>query len=150
MTVRSLADGDRDWARKLIAETWGVPVVSPGGVYEDPAGLDGFVAEDADGRRVGLLTHRVADGRCEVVGLVVLEEGRGHGRALMEAARAAAREAGCERLWLITTDDNSDALGFYRALGMEEVERHPDFVDVVRRVKPGTAGYRDAVELEWR
>jgi ribosomal protein S18 acetylase RimI-like enzyme len=126
-----------------------VPVVSPAGVYDDPASLDGLVAEDDDGRPVGLLTHKIADGRCEIVALVVLEEGRGHGRALMEAARAEARDGGCERVWLITTDDNP-ALGFYRALGMQETTRHVDFVDVVRRAKRESSGYRDAIELEWR
>src|SRR5205814_3021670 len=94
LSVRRLDDDDRDWARRLIAETWGVPVVSPGGVYDDPAALDGLVAEDDAGRRVGLLTHRIAEGRCEIVALVVLEEGRGHGRAWLEAARAGARGGG--------------------------------------------------------
>jgi ribosomal protein S18 acetylase RimI-like enzyme len=119
-------------------------------VYDDPAALDGVVAEGDDGRPVGLLMHRVAEGRCEVVALVVREEGKGHGRALMEAARAAGRAAGCERLWLITTDENQRALDFYRSLGMTEVQRHTGFVDVVRRSKPESGGYRDAIELEWR
>ena len=81
---------------------------------------------------------------------MVQEEGRGHGRALMEAAREAGRAAGCERVWLITTDDNQRAIEFYRSLGMTEVQRHTGFVDVVRRSKPGSSGYRDAIELEWR
>jgi ribosomal protein S18 acetylase RimI-like enzyme len=118
-------------------------------VYDDPAALDGLVAENDAGRRVGLLTHKIADGRCEIVALVVLEEGRGHGRALMEAARAEARDGGCERVWLITTDENPRALAFYQALGMREAKRHVDFVDIVRRAKPGSSGYRDAIELEW-
>jgi ribosomal protein S18 acetylase RimI-like enzyme len=151
VAVRPLADGDREWARRLVADTWGAPVVSPGGVYNDPASLDGFVAENDEGRPVGLLTHRVADGRCEIVALVVLERGKGHGRALMEATRAEAREAGCERVWLITTDDNAEALAFYQSIGMREARRHLDFVDVVRRAKPDSAsGYRHAIELEWR
>jgi ribosomal protein S18 acetylase RimI-like enzyme len=118
-------------------------------VYEDPGALDGFVAEDDAGRPVGLLTHKIADGRCEIVALVVQEEGHGHGRALMEAARAEARDGGCERVWLITTDENPGALAFYQALGMRESKRHVDFVEVVRRTKPESTGYRDAIELEW-
>ncbi|HEV3354305.1 MAG TPA: GNAT family N-acetyltransferase [Acidimicrobiales bacterium] len=149
MTVRPLSDADREWARPWIVETWGLPVVSPSGVYDDPVALDGFVAEEG-GRPVGLLLHRIDEGRCEVVALVVRERRKGHGRALMEAARAEARNGGCERVWLITTDDNPGALDFYRSLGMTEVHRHLDFVETVRRSKPGSTGYRDAVELEWR
>ena len=149
MTVRPLTDAHRDWARALITDTWGLPVVSPGGVYDDPAAMDGFVAEQ-NGRPVGLVLHRVHEGRCEVVALVVEEQGKGHGRALMEAVRDEARTAGCERVWLITTDDNSAALAFYESLGMTETRRHLDFVDTVRQSKPHAASnYRDAVELEW-
>ncbi len=154
MAVRALEEADRAWARRLIADTWGVPVVSPSGVYDDPAALDGFVAED-NGDRVGLLLHRIHEGRCEVVALVVREEGHGHGRALMEAAREVSRDEGCDHLWLITTDDNPRALAFYKSLGMTEARRHLDFVDVVRKSKPGSTGYRaasefrDAIELEW-
>ncbi len=32
----------------------------------------------------------------------------------MAAVACAAREAGCTRLWLITTNDNLDALRFYQ------------------------------------
>jgi len=147
--VRPLTDADREWARAWIADEWGVPVVSPSGVYDDPASLEGFVA-DVQGRAVGLLLHRIADGRCEIVALVVREERKGHGRALMEAARDEAADTGCDRVWLITTDDNPRALEFYKSLGMTEVRRHLDFVDTVRRSKPSSAGYRDAIELEWR
>jgi GNAT superfamily N-acetyltransferase len=148
VTVRPLTDADRDWARAWVTEEWGLPVVSPSGVYDDPAGLEGFVAEHG-GRPAGLLLHRIADGRCEVVALVVRERRRGHGRALMEAARAAAQDSGCPRVWLITTDENPEALAFYRSLGMAESQRHLNFVDTVRRSKPESTGYRDAIELEW-
>lgn len=149
MAVRPLTDGDRDWARQWVTETWGLPVVSPDGVYDDPAGMDGFVAEE-NGKPVGLLLHRIDGGRCEVVALVVREQRRGHGRALMEVARAAAADSGCDRVWLITTDENPNALGFYRSLGLTETQRHVNFMDTVRQSKPESSGYRDAIELEWR
>ena len=148
MIVRPLADADRAWARAWVSEEWGLPVVSPSGVYDDPAAMDGFVAEE-DGRPVGLLLDRIDEGRCEVVALLVREQRKGHGRALMEAARAAAQDAGCPRVWLITTDENPDALAFYRSLGMTETQRHLNFLDTVRRAKPDSTGYRDAIELEW-
>ena len=148
MTVRPLADADRGWARAWLTEEWGLPVVSPSGVYDDPAAMDGFVAEE-DGRPVGLLLDRIDEGRCEVVALVVREQRKGHGRALMEAARSAAQDAGCGRVWLITTDENPDALKFYKSLGMSETQRHLNFVETVRRSKPDSTGYRDAIELEW-
>ena len=149
MPVRALTDADREWARSWIVEEWDLPVVSPSGVYDDPVAMDGFVAEEA-GRPVGLLLHRIDEGRCEIVALVVRDQREGHGQALMEAARAAAGDNGCDRVWLITTDDNAGALAFYKSLGMTETQRHLNFVDTVQRSKPDSTGYRDAIELEWR
>lgn len=123
--------------------------MSTSGIYDDPVGFEGFVAED-DGGPAGLLLHRIDEGRCEVVALIVRQKRKGHGRALMEAARAAAEDSGCDRVWLITTDDNPDALAFYNSLGMVESQRHLNFVDTVRQSKPDSSGYRDAIELEWR
>ena len=151
MTVRPLTEADRVWARVWIADEWGLPVVSPSGVYDDPAGLEGFVAEDDDeGEPAGLLLHRIEGGRCEIVAIVVRQQRKGHGRALMSKAREVAQDSGCARVWLITTDENPGALAFYKSLGMAETQRHLNFVDTVREAKPGSSGYRDAIELEWR
>jgi len=149
MAVRELSDADRAWARLLIDEVWGLPVVSVSGVHDDPGALPGFVAEGDDGEPVGLLTYRVDEVGCEVVVLLVTEEGRGHGRALMEAVREVVQGLGARRLWLSTTDDNIGAQRFYARLGMREVARHRDFVEVVRRSKLASTGYRDAIEFEW-
>jgi ribosomal protein S18 acetylase RimI-like enzyme len=117
-----------------------------------PLPLPGLVAE-SDGYRVGALTYRCATDGLEVVALNALQKGRGAGSALLAAARQRAREAG-QRTWLITTDDNVEALSFYLRRGMEMVALHRDFVDQVRRHKPGPiavgrAPYRHAIELEY-
>jgi ribosomal protein S18 acetylase RimI-like enzyme len=46
------------------------------------------------------------------------------GRALLDDVRNAASEAGCTRLWLITTNDNLRALKLYQRWGMEIVAFH--------------------------
>ena len=66
-----------------------------------------------------------------------LREGRGVGRALLDAVRDAAIEAGCSRLWLITTTDNLRALKLYQRWGMEIVAFHRHAVTEARRhLKP--------------
>src|ERR671933_246460 len=71
--------------------------------------LPGFVAF-LDGQRVGLASYAVRGDECELVTMQSLREGRGVGRALLDAVRDAAVKAGCTRLWLITTNDNVRAL----------------------------------------
>ena len=150
LIVRPLADDERAWARQLISDTWGVPVVSISRSYDDPAALTGFVAEE-DGRCVGLATYRAqAPDECEVVTLIAIEQRRGIGRLLLDAVQGDATVQGCKRLWLMTTDDNPGAVEFYKRVGWVEVARHPDFDEVVRRSKPELANRFAAIEFEWR
>jgi ribosomal protein S18 acetylase RimI-like enzyme len=105
------------------------------GVLIDASGLPGFVATDG-GRPVGLLTYDAALGECEVVAIISTEEGRGIGRALMDAVRDHAVDAGYRRLWLTTTNDNTRAFRFYQLWGMDLCAFYRYGVRRSRRVKP--------------
>ncbi len=155
MIVRPFRDGDREWVRETLRELWGETVVSRG-VVHDPTALPGFVAEEG-GERVGLLTYRIDGADCEVVTIDAFPAGAGAGTALLDAAGRAARDAGCGRLWLITTNDNLRALRFYQRRGFRLVAVHPDAVERSRALKPsipeiGLDGIplRDELELELR
>jgi ribosomal protein S18 acetylase RimI-like enzyme len=145
--VREFGDADRPWLRTLIEAEWGLPVISVSGSY-DPSALPGFVAED-EGGTAGAVTYRVGEGECEVVTLNSLRERQGVGTALLAAAKAVADGSGA-RLWLMTTDTNTNAVAFYERRGMRVRAVHKDFVDVVRRVKPQVGGaFRDAIEYSY-
>ena len=117
-----------------------------------------LVAEAAGGRLLGMLTYVPShDGRqCEILTLHADEQWRGAGTALIEAVGQLARQQGCTRLWVITTNDNVDALRFYQRRGFCLVAVHRGAVDRSRaRLKPeipavGAYGIplRDEIELE--
>jgi ribosomal protein S18 acetylase RimI-like enzyme len=113
------------------------------GELVDPTELPGFIAL-MDGEPAGLATYAVRGGDCELVTIRSLREGRGVGRALLDAAREAAIEAGCTRLWLITTNDNLRALQLYQRWGMEIVAFHRHAVTESRRNLKPTIGERGA------
>ena len=153
MIVRPFREGDREWVRETLRELWGETVVSRGAVH-NPTALPGFVAEEG-GERVGLLTYRIDGADCEVVTIDAFPAGAGAGTALLDAAAAAARDAGCGRVWLITTNDNLRALRFYQRRGFRLVAVHPDALERSRELKPsipeiGLDGIplRDELELE--
>jgi GNAT superfamily N-acetyltransferase len=155
VTVRPLGAEDREWAQRALAELWGETVVSRGRVH-DPAALPGFVAE-VGGEHVGLVTYRIEGGDCEVVTIDAFPKGAGAGTALVDAVARAAHEAGCRRVWLITTNDNLRALRFYQRRGFRLVALHRDALDRSRELKPsipeiGLDGIplRDELELELR
>lgn len=109
--IRLLTPADRQWVAHRIAESWGAETVVVhrrpiGGTVFHPAELPGFVAEVGE-EIVGLLTYHIEGQECEIVTLDSWREGLGVGSALIEAMTQAARQAGCRRLWLITTNDNT-------------------------------------------
>jgi ribosomal protein S18 acetylase RimI-like enzyme len=124
------------WADQVETDSWGEPIVARRGELVDPTRLPGFVAW-IDGERVGLVSYAVRCDECEIVTIRSLREGRGIGRALLDAVRAAAIAAGCRRLWLVTTNNNLRALALYQRWGMDIVvlRRHA-VSDARRRLKP--------------
>jgi GNAT superfamily N-acetyltransferase len=109
----------------------------------------------ADGAAVGLVTYHIEDRACQIVTLDSLVERRGVGAAVIEAVKGAAVGAGCERLWLITTNYNTHAPRFYQKRGFALVALRVNAVAASRRLKPeipltGNDGIpiRDEIELE--
>ena len=101
----------------------------------EPAGLPGLVAEH-DGERIGLLTYIVDGAQFEVLSLHCRVENAGAGSALLEAGAALAAGRGCRRLWLVTTNDNLHALGFYQRRGLRLCTLHAGSLDRDRALKP--------------
>ena len=135
LVVREPLEEDRAWVERHLNHSWGSTTVVSRGTAHDASVLPALVAVQ-DGEIVGLATFRVADGECELVTLDSLREGRGIGSALLAGVSEQAGRHGCERLWLITTNDNLNAIRFYQRRGMRLVAVHPGAVDEARQIKP--------------
>ena len=154
-TVRPYAPGDRRWAEGLLEEAMGSTRAVRLGEMVEPAGLPGLVAE-RDRERIGLLTYIVDGDQLEVLSLHSRVENAGAGSALLEAAAALAAGRGCRRLWLVTTNDNLHALGFYQRRGLRLCALHARSLDRDRALKPelpevnpdNRIPMRDLLELE--
>ena len=154
--IRPIEPHDREWLREfLLAHNHSLRVVSRGALHHAD-GLPGFIAA-LDGTPSALLTYQLADGQLEVATLHSAREGRGLGSALLERARETARELGCSRLWLITTNDNKPAIAFYQRRGMTLVRVHENALEESRKLKPeiplvglGGEPIRDEIEFEYR
>jgi GNAT superfamily N-acetyltransferase len=133
--IRSAGPDDRAWIERTLVGSWGATVVVSHGLKMDALELPAFLAWEG-GERVGLVTFRVAEGSCEVVTLDALVQWRGVGSALLQRVVDEARARGCRRVWLITSNDNLDAVRFYQRRGMRLVAVHAGAVDEARRLKP--------------
>jgi ribosomal protein S18 acetylase RimI-like enzyme len=135
MDIRPLAEGDREWVERLIVERWGDAVVAGRGGLWRPAELPGFGAFDGS-ECVGLVTYELDGRACEIVTIDALREGSGIGTALLTAVLEAARAGGCERVRLLTTNNNVRALAFYQKRGFRLVALRPNAIAEERKLKP--------------
>jgi ribosomal protein S18 acetylase RimI-like enzyme len=114
-----------------------------------------FLAED-DGEIAGVATYILGETDCEILTLNAARPWQGIGTLLVRAVEHIAAEQGCTRLWLITTNDNVDALRFYQRRDFRLARLLPGAVDASRlRLKPGIPEIgdhgipiRDEIELE--
>ena len=154
--LRCLTREDLPRLRQFWIEHWGgEEMVTRGNVYR-PEQLEGFVIEEGDRAAwIGLVTFFIKAGEREVTSLDSLQEGQGIGSKRINRVLEEARACRCKRLFLITTNDNLNALGFYQKRGFEIVCIYRGAVNESRKIKPGIplAGYnniplRDEIELE--
>jgi ribosomal protein S18 acetylase RimI-like enzyme len=135
INVRPAVDTDRDRVTKALVDSYGSTVVVAHGTTYDAITLPTLVAEHA-GELVGILTYQVDGDALEVVSIDAIDRHRGVGSALLAAATNEARERGCRRLWLVTSNDNLDALRFYQRRGLRIIAVDPGAIDRARAVKP--------------
>ena len=154
ITIPPINIEDREWVSKFILELWGSNMVVSRGVVYYPQDLPGFVALHQS-EKVGLVTYNITGASCEIVTIDSIRPSSGIGTALIETVRDIAIKSACKRLWLITTNDNMNALRFYQKRGFVLVVVHRNALELSRRLKPeipqiGNDGIplRDEIELE--
>jgi GNAT superfamily N-acetyltransferase len=136
MHVRAAAASDRDRVDRFLGDH-SAALVARLDQLVDARRLPAFLAED-DGEIAGVATYIVGDTDCEVLTLHATQPWQGAGTALLREVEQVAAEHGCTRLWLITTNDNVDALRFYQRRGFRFAKVHPGAVDASRlKLKPG-------------
>jgi RimJ/RimL family protein N-acetyltransferase len=152
--IRPITPQDRDIVIRLLTRHWGSTVILSRGQIHRGDELPGFLAIHQE-QTAGLITYRIEGRACEITSLNSLVEGIGIGSALIKAVQNIAGEVGCRRLWLITTNDNLQALGFYQRLGFRLVKIHRDSLQTMRKIKPeipdigmNDIPLRDEIELE--
>ena len=157
MRVRPREPGDQGTAQAFLARHASARVARLGQL-DHPGDYPASVAEAADVYLLGTLTYVPERDwqQCEILTLHAAGQWHGAGTALIGAVEQLAVQRGCTRLWVITTNDNVDALRFYQRRGFCLVCVHRGAVDHSRaRLKPeiplvGNYGIplRDELELE--
>ncbi len=133
--IRDLMPEDKVWVSRVLVQYWGSTTQVTRGHKFQADELPGVVAV-RDGAEVGLLTYNIEGDECEIITHNSMAGHGGIGSCLLDAVRNKARELGCKRLWLITTNDNTPALRFYQRRGFDLVALYRGAVTEARKTKP--------------
>ena len=154
MQLRTSRSEDRSAVEAFLAERNALEVARDGALVnaaDHPA-----VTAWADGELTGVATYVIDGVNCELLTLYVSNSRVGTGSALLAAVQEIAFSAGCSKVWVVTTNDNLDALRFYQRRGFRLTQLRPGAVDRSReQLKPsitrsGSHGIplRDELQLE--
>ena len=135
MQVRRATAADQQFIAETVIGSFASTQLVSRGRSVEATELDGFVVEN-DGRPIGCALWHEIDGDAELVVLVTTYRGAGAGTALLDAVVDYARDAKWKRLWLVTTNDNTDAIRLYQRAGWDWVGFHRDSVTEARAMKP--------------
>jgi GNAT superfamily N-acetyltransferase len=135
MRVRRREEADLAAVEAFLDERFSARVARLGRL-EYPLDHPALLAVSGD-ELAGVLTYVVEGGDCEILTLHATRRWSGTGTKLIEAVAELAREGGCRRLWVLTTNDNVDALRFYQRRGFRLAQLNPGAVDEARvHLKP--------------
>ncbi len=153
ISIREKTPEDSEWLKELIEKEWGGNPLLIRTLSYYPHTMPALIAID-DKERVGVLSYEIRGDICEVIVLQVFNKFTGIGTLLLDALKTQAKAAGCKQLYLMTTNDNVDALRFYQKRGFVISHIHIDSAKKSRALKPSiplTGDYgipiRDEIDL---
>ena len=118
-----------------IIKGWGSDIlVSRGKIYraED---LDGILVYDNE-KIAGLGLYDINNNNCEIVLLETFVQNKGIGTQIIEKIKEIAKKRNCKKVWLITSNDNIDAIRFYQKRGFCIANIYIKAMEKSRNIKP--------------
>ncbi|WP_026677496.1 GNAT family N-acetyltransferase [Fictibacillus gelatini] len=133
--IKEITDNQKEEIKNLMIKNWGSTKMVSRGIIHDLSQLPGYVAAERDEIQ-GIITYHIYQDECEIVSLDSFQENRGIGSRLLDAVIEKAKRTGCGRVWLITTNDNLHAMGFYQKRHFSMKALHLNAVNDARKLKP--------------
>ena len=135
MELKKINQGNRDTINDFIIHQWFTMQMVVHLESIDLGKAEGWYACE-DNEIIGLITYRITRNEMEILSLDSLIENKGTGTALLNQTISEARNAGLERVRLITTNDNLHALRYYQKRGFDMIRFYHNALDDARKIKP--------------
>ena len=128
-----------------IIKGWGSDIIVTRGKCYRAEDLDGILVYD-NGKIIGLGLYRIKRD-CEIVLLETFVQNKGIGTQIIEKIKEIAKSKNCKRIWLITTNANINALGFYQKRGFHISNIYKNAMEKSRKIKPEIPRMENGIEI---
>lgn len=136
MKITNITNNLRPIYDNYVKDEWAGPMVATRGKLYDTRILPTIVATSDNGKPWGFLSYNIQGDSLEIVTLFCIVKSVGAGTALMDRAAEIAKENSCNKMWLITTNDNTNAIKFFQKYGMTMSALHANaFENITRKLK---------------
>ncbi|WIY60150.1 GNAT family N-acetyltransferase [Bacillus arachidis] len=132
--IQKITEEMRGTIALFMRENWGSTLMVSRGRAHQLDQLPGFIAIE-DNRIIGIITYEIRGNDCEIVSLDSFKEKKGTGTKLVEYVIDIAKKQCCKKVWLITTNDNTNALRFYQKRDFIMTNLYVDAVKEARKIK---------------
>jgi len=136
-----------------IIKGWGSDIIVSRGKIYRTEDLEGILVYENQ-KIIGIGLYYIKNNECEIVLLESFMENKGIGSEIIERIKIIAKENNCKRIWVITTNNNINALKFYQKRGFCFSNIYINAMEESRKIKPeipkeyGGIEIRDEIEFE--
>ena len=126
---------NRNLVDEFIEQHWYTTTMIIRGKEIDMTKTEGFYFSKGEDI-IGLITYIVYENILEVTSLDSLQENQGIGSKLLDAVIYEAKNRRLQKIVLITTNDNINAIRFYQKRGFDMVRLYHNALNISRKMKP--------------
>jgi len=128
-----------------IINGWGSDIlVTRGNVYK-ANDLDGVLVYE-NNKIIGLGLYKIKND-CEIVLLETFVQNKGIGTKIIEEIKKIAKKKDCKKVWVITSNENINAIRFYQKRGFHLSNIYLNAMEEARKIKPEIPKFADGIEI---
>ncbi len=135
MLYQEINEINREKINQFLLENWFSTEMVIRGKLINMKEVDGIVVYESN-TIIGLITYEIANKECEILSLDSKKEKIGIGTELVNRVIDIAKNHGCYKVKLITTNDNIYAIKFYQKIGFDMVKLYYNALNISRQLKP--------------
>jgi GNAT superfamily N-acetyltransferase len=128
-----------------IIKGWGSDILVIRGIAYKANDLDGVLVYE-NSKIIGLGLYRIKND-CEIILLETFIQNKGIGTKILEKIKEIAKTKNCKRIWLITSNENINAIKFYQKRGFHISNIYLNAMEEARNIKPEIPKFSNGIEI---